>query len=87
MHIAQLVEVKGDINLESVQVYSGANPMGFGPSMGMNMGFAPPPPPMQPSYGDDYNAGFGFPTAPPPPFDPPGISPFMVFIFSIESDS
>ena len=31
MHLAQLVEVKGDISLEAVQVYGG----GMGGSMGM----------------------------------------------------
>ena len=56
MYLAQSVEVKGDINLESVQVYPGSGSMGGG-----GMGFCPPPP------SGDFNAGFGFPTAPPPP--------------------
>ena len=63
MYLAQLVEVKGDINLESVQVYPGSGSMSFPPPMGGNMGFCPPPP--QPTYGGDFNAGFGFPSAPP----------------------
>ncbi|CAF0886370.1 unnamed protein product [Rotaria sordida] len=70
MHLAQLVEVKGDISLESVQVYSGGmgNPMGF-PSMGGNMQFGQPsfgqPSFGQPSFGGGFNTGFGFPSAPP----------------------
>jgi hypothetical protein len=59
MYMAQLVEIKGDINLESVQIYPGSG------SMGGDMGFVPSPP--QPSFGGDFNAGFGFPSAPPPP--------------------
>lgn len=82
MHTAQLVEVKGEISLESVQVYSGSNPMGFGgPTMGMNMGMGmgyAPAPPMQPNFGGDFNAGFGFPSAPSPPFDPPAPGHYMV---------
>ena len=85
MHLAQMVEVKGDISLESVQVYSGAGSialpgamgfappmgggMGFAPSMGGNMGFAPPP--TQPPFGGDFGSGFGFPSAPPSSFVPP----------------
>lgn len=75
MQLAQLVEVKGDINLESVQVYSGQGSTGFAPPppMGGNMGFAPPPPmggnmgfaPLPPAFGGDFNPGFGFPSAPP----------------------
>jgi hypothetical protein len=100
MYSAQIVQVKGDINLESVQVYPGSGSMGFPPTMGGNMGFPSTmggnmgfpstmggnmgfpsamggdmgycPPPPQPSYGGDFNAGFGFPSAPqnmaPPPF-------------------
>jgi len=69
MYSAQLVEVKGDINLESVQVYSGGSSMGFPPSMGGGMGFCPPPP--QPAFGGDFNVGFGFPSAPPTMGPPP----------------
>ena len=68
MHIAQLVEVKGDITLEGVQVYSGGmgGSMGMGmgmgfPNMGVNVSFGQPP---QSSFGG-FSAGFGFPTAPP----------------------
>ncbi|CAF0895059.1 unnamed protein product [Rotaria sp. Silwood1] len=57
MYLAQLVEVKGDINLESVQVYPGSG------SMGGEMGFCPPP---QPCSGGDFVAGFDLPSAPPP---------------------
>ncbi len=59
MNLAQLVEVKGDINLESVQQYGGS---GFAPSMGGNMGYCPPPP--QPTFGGDM----GY--CPPPPSQP-----------------
>jgi hypothetical protein len=73
MYLAQLVEVKGDINLESVQVYSGSG------SMGGDMGYCPPPPPQstfgddmgycppppQPAFGGDFNTSYGFPSAPP----------------------
>jgi hypothetical protein len=68
MQVAQFVEVKGDISLESVQVYPGSGSMGFPQMMGGNMGFMPSqPPPPQPSFGGDFNAGggFGFPSAPP----------------------
>ena len=65
MYMAQLVEVKGDINLESVQVYSGSGSMNFPPTMGGDFAYCPPPP--QPAFGGDFNAGFGFPSAPPPP--------------------
>lgn len=75
MHVANLVEVKGEITLESVQIYPGTSAMGFGPSAGMNMGYAPPPPPMQPSFGGDPTTAFGFPSAPPFAPSPP---PFMV---------
>ncbi|CAF0929385.1 unnamed protein product [Rotaria sordida] len=57
MYLAQLVEVKGDINLESVQVYPGSG------SMGSGMGYCPPPPP---SAGRDFIVESGFPSAPPP---------------------
>jgi len=81
MYLAQLVEVKGDINLESVQVYPGSGSTSFPaamggdigycppppsqPSFGGDMGYCPPPPPSQPAFGGDFNAGFGFPSAPP----------------------
>ncbi len=58
MYLAQLVEVKGDINLESVQVYPGSGSTGFPPSMGGDMGYCPPPP--QPAFG----GGMGY--CPPP---------------------
>jgi hypothetical protein len=73
MYMAQLVEVKGDINLESVQVYSGSGPMNFPPTMGGDFAYCPPP--QQPAFGGDFNVGFGFPSAPPPP-------PFTVCIFN-----
>lgn len=77
MHLAQMVEVKGDVTLDSVQVFPGQGAMGFPPAMGM--GFAPPPPsfggdmgfcppPPQPSYGGGFGGGHGFPSAPPPPY-------------------
>ena len=75
MHLAQVVEVKGDITLESVQVYSGAGSISlpgavsFSTSMGGGMGFVPPP--TQPPYGGDFGSGFGFPSAPPSTFMPP----------------
>ncbi len=56
MYLAQLVEVKGDISLESVQQYGGST---FSPSMGGGMGYCPPPP--QPTFGGDMNY------CPPPP--------------------
>lgn len=59
MYLAQLVEVKGDINLESVQTYSGSGSAGFPPSMGGDFGYCPPPP--QPTFGGDM----GY--CPPPP--------------------
>jgi len=76
MHLAQIVEVKGEINLESVQVYPGGMgasmnfpqmgvniPFGQPPQMGFNMPFGQPP---QVSFGaGGFNAGFGFPSAPP----------------------
>jgi hypothetical protein len=68
MYLAQTVEVKGDINLEAVHVYSAGmggpmggsmgGQMGF-PNMGVNMSFG------QPSFGGGFNPGFGFPSAPP----------------------
>jgi hypothetical protein len=119
MYLAQLVEVKGDINLESVQVYPGSGSMNFPPAMGGDMSYCPPPPsqpsfggdmgycpppppsqpsfggdmgycppppsqsdfggnmgycpppPSQPAFGGDFNAGFGFPSAPPQITPPP----------------
>ncbi|UJR28951.1 hypothetical protein I4U23_010168 [Adineta vaga] len=71
MHLAQQVEIKGDVTLESVQVYSGSGSMGFPPSMGMgmgmggNMGFCPPPPPSSSSFGGDFAY-----CPPPPPAQP-----------------
>ena len=77
MHLAQQVEVKGELTLESVQVYSGSGSMGFPGAMGGmgfcppppsfvgDMGFCPPPPPSQPAFGGDFGPGFGFPSAPP----------------------
>ncbi|CAF1231099.1 unnamed protein product [Adineta ricciae] len=77
MHLAQQVEVKGELTLESVQVYSGSGSMGFPgamggmgfcpppPSFGGDMGFCPPPPTSQPAFGGDFGPGFGFPSAPP----------------------
>jgi len=89
MYLAQLVEVKGDINLESVQVYPGSGSTDFPPSMGGDMGYCPPPPqpsfggnvgycppPPQPTFGGDVNVSFGFPSAP-PSITP---APFMVCI-------
>jgi hypothetical protein len=77
MHLAQLVEVKGDITLEAVQVYGGGmggfggmgGSMGMGggmgfpnmPNMGVNVSYGQPP---QSSFGG-FSAGFGgFPSAP-----------------------
>jgi hypothetical protein len=78
MYSAQLVEVKGDINLESVQVYPASGSMNFSTSVGGDMGYCPPPPqpafggdmdfcppPPQPAFGGGFNAGYGFPSAPP----------------------
>ncbi|CAF0749374.1 unnamed protein product [Adineta steineri] len=75
MHLAQQVEIKGDVTLESVQVYPGTGPMGF-PPMGGDMAFAPPsfpsafggnpgfcPPP--PSAQSAFGGGMGY--CPPPP--------------------
>ncbi len=63
MYLAQLVEVKGDINLESVQVYPGSGSTSFPSAMGGDMGYCPPPP-SQPSFGGDM----GY--CPPPPSQP-----------------
>jgi hypothetical protein len=63
MYLAQLVEVKGEITLESVQVYGGGMGSANFPQMGMNMSYNPPPP--QPSFGGGFNVGYGFPSAPP----------------------
>lgn len=59
MYSAQLVEVKGEINLESVQIYSGSGSTSFPSSMEGNTGYCPPPP----------QSGFGGDMAfcPPPP--------------------
>lgn len=60
LYSANLVEVKGDISLESVQVFAGGmgGSMGF-PQMGVNMSMGPP------QMGGGFNVGFGFPSAPP----------------------
>ena len=80
MYSAQSVQVKGDISLESVQVYAGGmgGSMGF-PQMGGAMGFPqmggamnfpqmgmnmPYVQPPQPSFGGGFNVGFGQPSAP-----------------------
>ncbi len=79
MYLAQLVQVKGEISLESVQVYPGSGTVGFPTSMGGDMGYYPSPPPQpsfggdldycppppQPSFGGDFNVSYGYPSAPP----------------------
>lgn len=71
MHLAQLVEVKGDIKLDSVQVTPGMfgnafnTPMGF-PQMGMSAPFGQPG---QASFSfGGVNIGFGIPSVPTPTF-------------------
>lgn len=80
MYLANLVEVKGDINLESVQVVPGGmgGSMGF-PGMGVNMSFGMTP---QAPFGGGMNVGFGFPSAPCPP---PAASFSMGGVPSIQS--
>ncbi len=60
MYLAQLVQVKGEISLESVQVYPGSGATGFPTSMGGDMNYYQSPP-IQPSFGGDMNY------CPPPP--------------------
>jgi len=64
MYLAQLLEIKGDINLESAQVYPGgmSGPTSF-PHMGGHMPFVQPP---QATFGGSgFNVGFGFPSVSP----------------------
>lgn len=73
MYIAQLVEVKGNINLESCQVFGGGMGAPFGFSQtGANAPFG------QPSFGGGMNMGFGFPSAP-SPMPTPSFSVSFVF--------
>ncbi|UJR20693.1 hypothetical protein I4U23_023814 [Adineta vaga] len=76
MNLAQLVEVKGDIKLDSVQVTPAAfgsafnSPVNF-PQMGMNMPFGQLP---QASFNiGGLNIGFGTPVAPIPSFSTGGV--------------
>ena len=90
MYLAQQLEIKGEINLESVETDSAS---GYFPSTGTgtgycplppqptfdgDMGYCPPPPqsaysdnmgycppPPQSTYSEDFNTGFGYPSAPP----------------------
>ena len=107
MYLAQQLEIKGEINLESIHTGSGAGSPGYPPmggdmgycppppdsTFGGNMGYCPPPPdatfggdmgycppppdstfggnmgycpppPSEPTFGGDYNTGFGYPSAP-----------------------
>ncbi|CAF0793994.1 unnamed protein product [Adineta ricciae] len=76
MHLAQLVEVKGDIKLDSVQVapamFGNAfnTPMGF-PQVGMSAPFS------QPGHASfsfgGLNVGFGIPSVPVPTFSTGGV--------------
>ncbi len=71
LNSAQLLQIKGDVTLESAQVYPGGmgGSMGF-PHMGGHMPFGQPP---QVSFnpgsgynpGSGFTPGFGFPSAPP----------------------
>jgi hypothetical protein len=58
MYLAQQLEIKGEINLESIQAESGSRSSGY-PPMGGDMGYCPPPP--DSSFGGD--TGY----CPPPP--------------------
>ncbi|CAF3358186.1 unnamed protein product [Rotaria socialis] len=68
MYLAQLVEVKGDLNLESVHINPGSGYIGSG------TGLCSQP---QPSYSGDFVASCGLPSAPPnilpPPFTGSGV--------------
>ena len=105
MYLAQQLEIKGEINLESVETDSASGyfpstgtgtgycplppqptfdgDMGYCPpppesAFGGDMGYCPPPPqsaysdnmgycppPPQSTYSEDFNTGFGYPSAPP----------------------
>lgn len=83
MYLANLVEVKGDISLESVQVYPGGmgTSMNF-PSMGVNMSFGPP---SQAPFGGGLNVGFGFPSAPSVVPTPPFAVSTLFYILSCKT--
>lgn len=74
MHLAQTLEVKGDINLESAQVYPAMGASMNFPNMGGQIPFVQPSFPQpsfpqptfpQPFGGSGVNVNFGFPSAPP----------------------
>lgn len=79
IHLAQVVEVKGDISLESAQVFGGMGghvpfvQPGF-PQPSFQPSFTPTPP-----FGAGVNISYGYPSAPP---SVPSFPVINFFLFS-----